>query len=343
MVRSTRPRALRLAGLLAAFLLVPSVAQAGTASDYEFASPLFGLARAPGGSLLVADTGAGVVELIDGSGSLIVELPGVVDIAPIRRGTMHAVSGGEHGMLYRIVDGQVHPMADIAAFEAAVNPDGGIIETNAFDVAALNRRALIADAAGNSLLFAGPRGRLDWVANFPHELVPTKNAKQIAGCPDAPEDLAFVCELPYAIPAEPVATSVAVGPDGAYYVGELKGFPAPVGMSRIWRIEPGTRHAECGSSPACSVVADGFTSIIDLNFRRNGSLLVTELDESSWLAAEFGAGTGGTVSACDVTTGTCEELATGLPLPTAAAATRGHVYATIWSLVPGDATVSQIA
>lgn len=34
--------------------------------------------------------------------------------------------------------------------------------------------------------------------------------------------------------------------------------------SKVWRIEPGTLEADCATSPACSVVADGFTSIIDL-------------------------------------------------------------------------------
>lgn len=344
MVRSMRSRALRVAAVLAAFLLVPSVAQADDVPDYDFATPLFGLATTPDGALVVADTGAGIVELRKGAGSLVVDLPGVGDVAPIGRRSMHAISGGETGMLYRITGTTAWPMADIAAFEAAVNPDGGHIETNAFDVAALpGGSALIADAAGNALLVAGPTGALDWVANLPHELAPTDNAKEIAGCPDAPSDLAFVCGLPDEIPAEPVATSVAVGPDGAYYVGELKGFPAPTGMSRIWRIEPGTRHAECGTSPACSVVADGFTSIIDLNVGPDGTLYVVEFDEASWLAAEFGAGVGGTVSACHVPAGHCTEVATGLPLPSAVAAAHGHVYATTWSLVPGLAGVEQIA
>ena len=40
------------------------------------------------------------------------------------------------------------------------------------------------------------------------------------------------------IPAEGVATSVTVGSDGYYYVGELRGFPATPGTSEIWRIKP---------------------------------------------------------------------------------------------------------
>jgi hypothetical protein len=33
-----------------------------------------------------------------------------------------------------------------------------------------------------------------------------------------------------------VPTSVAVAPDGAYYVGQLTGFPFPVGGARVFRV-----------------------------------------------------------------------------------------------------------
>ena len=154
------------------------------------------------------------------------------------------------------------------------------------------------------------------------------------------------CGLPPEMPAQPVATSVAVGPDGAYYVGELKGFPGPVGMSRVWRIEAGTRHAQCGTSPACSVVLDGFTSIVDLAFGPTGILYVDEFDEASFLAVELtgfglpGLMQGGTVDACDLSSASCSVLAGGLPMPIAVAVDRnGTVYAAISSLIPGAAQV----
>ena len=146
------------------------------------------------------------------------------------------------------------------------------------------------------------------------------------------------------MPAQAVSTSIAIGPDGAYYVGELKGFPAPTGESRIWRIEPGTRHADCAVSPACAVVADGFTSIVDLTFGPDGTLYVVELDEASWLAVEIGFGmAGGTVNACDTSTWTCTEAATELPMPIAAAVNRtGTVHVAINALVPGAAGVEAL-
>ena len=143
-----------------------------------------------------------------------------------------------------------------------------------------------------------PSRRRDWVTTLPDELVPTDNAKALSGCPNGPAE---ICDLPDEIPAQGVATSVAIGPDGAYYVSELKGFPAPLGMSRIWRIEPGTRHVHCDADVTdgpCTLVADGFTSIVDLTFDSDGTAYVTELDEASWFAVEVATDgmVGGTVT-----------------------------------------------
>jgi len=337
---------------LAVLVLVPTAALANSLPSYNFATPLFGLAVAPDGSLLVADAGSGIVELRKGAGSLVASLPGVVDMAPIGRGDMFALTGGgadplTAGKLYRISQGSQRQIADLLAYEADNNPDGGIIDSNPFDVAALTGgEALVADAAGNDLLIVDQQGNIDWVATLPLEMAPTAHVKTLVGCPNPPAELAFVCGLPDMIPAEPVATSVAIGPDGAYYVGELKGIPAPVGMSKVWRIEPGTLHAECGSSPACSVVYSDFTSIIDLAFGPDGTLHVVELDEASWLAMELQAffglpvALGGTVNACDANGGGCSVLAGSLMMPTAAAVDRqGTVYATVAALIPGAAQV----
>lgn len=341
MHRSVRAVLIQLAAALSAFLLLAQpAAQARTGFDYDFATPLFGLSTAKGGGLLVADAGAGIVRLRDGKGSLIVELPGVADMARSSRSRIQALAGPT---LYRIVHDRIRPVSDLGAFEADVNPDGADIESNPFDVAALShQRALVADAAANDLLIVRGDGSTDWVATLPSEVVPTANAKRLAGCPDPPPDLADICTLPARIPAEPVVTSVAVGPDGAWYVGELKGFPAPRNKSRVWRIEPGTRHAHCGADPRCSIVADGFTSIIDLSFDRQGMLNVVEFDEASFLAVETDQATSGTVDSCDVATGVCSVLASGLLMPTAVASTAHHTYSTVMSLIPGQANVVRI-
>jgi hypothetical protein len=336
--------------IVALILMIPAAALAEGGPVFEFATPLFGLAAAPDGSLLVADSGAGVVELRKGAGQLIFDLPGVVDIAPFGRGFMLALTGGGEGdtagRLFKISKGKKQEVANLMAYEASANPDGGEINSNPFDVAALKGgKALVADAGGNDLLIIGPKGKVDWVATLPSQLASTEHVKNLVGCPTDNPDLAFICGLPEMMPAEAVATSVAVGPDGAYYVGELTGFPSPLGMSRVWRIEPGTLHAQCGSSPACRVVADGFTSIVDLAFGPKGKLYVVEFDEAGFAAVELGnffgipgLTQGGTVNLCDLAAGSCSEFASDLPLPIAVAVDRkGNVFAAINALVPGQA------
>jgi hypothetical protein len=251
--------------------------------------------------------------------------------------------------LFRVSRGRARAIADLFAFEEEFNPDGGVIESNPFDVAKLSGgKALVADAAGNDLLIVDRRGNIDWVATLPQELVSTDDIKDLVGCPNPPPEFEEICDLPPMMPADSVPTGVTIGPDGAYYVGELKGFPAPRNESRIWRIEPGTRHAKCGSAirsegSACSVVADGFTSIIDLNIGRDGTVYVTEFDEASWFAVEIGKGEGGTVNECNPRSWTCSELATGLLMSVATTeAKRGRVYTAIKALIPGEAEVIRL-
>jgi hypothetical protein len=338
--RRSRMRLIVLAASCAASLVLSTTAHAVDVPSFDFTTPVFGLATAPDGSLFVADAGSGIVELRKGAGTLLAAVPGVTDVAPIGRSSAWVLTSGDDRRLYWGSRGQAKTIADIGAFETNVNPDGGEIDSNPFDLATLGGgKVLIADAAANALLIADRHGHVDWVATLPDELVPTDNAKDLFGCPAGPSD---VCDLPDQIPAQPVTTSVAVGPDGAYYLSELKGFPAPLGRSQIWRIEPGTRHTHCGSSPACSVVADGFTSIVDINFGPDGTLHVVEIDEASWLAVELGGAdaVGGTVDACTWGTFACTEEATGIPIPIAVAVGKaGTVYVAIWALVPGQAKV----
>ena len=111
------------------------------------------------------------------------------------------------------------------------------------------------------------------------------------------------------------------------------------------RIEPGTRHAKCGSSPACSVVADGFTSIVNLSSGPDGTVYVTEIDEATWFAIEANLpGLGGTVNACNPSSWSCSEVATGLPIPIATTVGKdGGLYAAIKALIPGQAEVIRLS
>jgi hypothetical protein len=328
-------------------VLIPaaSVAAAGAAVAGDIplpaATPVFGLSTAPDGSFLVSDVGSGVLEVRKGASSPVASLPGATDVAAIGRGVMFAITSegfGGDGRLYRVSRGGMREIADLLAFEEEENPDGGIIESNPFNVAVDNGgRAIIADAAGNSLLAADQQGHVEWIATVPSELVSTDNIKSLFGCPGSGSDFCF---LPPMLPAQGVATSVAIGPDGSYYVGELKGFPSPTGESRVWKIRPDAHHAQCGVSPDCEVFADGFTSIIDLAMGPDGTLYVAEFDEASWFAVEIGAGIGGSVNACDTTTGACAQIATGLPLLTAVTVGKeGAVSVVINGLIPGAAAI----
>lgn len=344
-----RPRRTILATLGVAVLLLASPTSAGaTKAQVELGAPVFGLATAKDGSLLVADASQGIVAIKNGVMSLAAPLPGVDDVGAIGNGSFFALTGGgdnpTSAKLWRVSDGRAAISADLGAFEAAANPDGAQIDSNPFGVAVLNGGgALVADAGANAILFTGPRGFVDWVATLPSELEATANIKAVLGCPEAPDEFAFVCGLPGMILTEAVPTSVAIGPDGAAYVSELKGFPGPLGASRIWRIQPGTIHARCGIDPGCEIVADGFTSIVDLSFGPDGTLYVTEIDESSFAVLEIGGtGSGGTVNACPwgALPLTCHQVATGLPMPIATTVGGdGLLYVAIGSLIPGLARV----
>ena len=295
-----------------ALLLVPTAAQADP-SFYD--GPIFGIANGPGGSLAVADSGKGIVDADTGTTSAFA--PGMNDVAPIGRGEALAVGANDAGTgLFRVSKGRAAFVADTAAFEEATDPagDGTDEGSNPFDLARLNGgKTLIADAAGNSLLVSDERGRLEWVASFP-----TQGGIQ------------------------PVPTSVVIGPDGAYYVGELTGGPFPTGISRVWRIEAGTRHAACGTSPACSVVVSGVTAVIDLQFGPDGALYVAQLDDAGVGAFEEGNGIGGSVRRCSVATGACSVVVAGIPILTAIAFRGETLWGASFALVPSLADVAPL-
>jgi hypothetical protein len=194
--------------------------------------------------------------------------------------------------LYRWTPGAgVRTVANIAAYQQTdpdpYNLEGPPGESNPFGVAALpDGSALVADAAGNDLLRVYPDGHIVTVARLKPRVVPVP-----PGLPST-----FMGEpLPPAgtlIPSEDVATSVTVGADGYYYVGELRGFPATPGTSQVWRIAPGSVNALCDpqapSTGACRRYADGFTSIVDLAAGPDGSIYVLELVQQSWLKFELG-------------------------------------------------------
>ena len=340
-------RAALAVALTVAFTL-PTAADSTLTRPVSNAGPVFGITTGPG-EVILADAGQGVVRLRHLKTELVAALPGVTDVDVLNPNEMIATTGGgatpTSAKLWRISKGKVSLWADLGAFEATVNPDGAEINPNPFDVQALpGGRALVADAGANALLLVQPDGTIDWIATLPNEPVSTANIKSLFGCPAGPP---ATCNLPPMIPAQPVTPSVAIGPVGAYYIGELKGFPAPTGESRVWRIDPALRHVHCTNPPAvtagCTVVADGFTSIIDIAFDRAGTMYVTELDEASWFAVEvLHTPIGGTVNACTQNAGSweCAPFEQNLATPTGVASdATGRIYVPNHALEPGAAEI----
>jgi hypothetical protein len=183
-------------------------------------------------------------------------------------------------------------VADIGAYQTRDpdphNTEGPPTETNPFGLDALrDGSVLVADAAGNDLLRVWPRsGRIVTVARLKPRLVRVPE-----GLPEPPPEFGPLPPAGTPIRAEAVATSVTVGKDGYWYVGELRGFPATPGTSQIWRIKPGTRNATCRPNHPqrgkCKRFVDGLTSITDLASGDRG-IYALELSKKSWLQWELG-------------------------------------------------------
>ena len=172
------------------------------------------------------------------------------------------------GKLLKVDLHGIRTVADFPRFEEKNNPDKGAgaepgfeIDSNPNGLLVGRRSQLVTDAGGNDLLKVDHKGRISVVAVFPPRLVPAP-----PGIPDLPPE----------IPMQAVPTSVVKGPDGAYYVGQLTGFPFPVGAANVWRVVPGHKP---------KVFAAGFTNIIDIAFDRHGRLYVLEIATNGLLSA----------------------------------------------------------
>ncbi len=154
----------------------------------------------------------------------------------------------------------VHQEGDIAAFEAVNNPvpPADAPDSNANALIRDGKDFVVVDAGGNDLLRVAPGGRTSLIATFPSS---TKT------CPPS-------AEAPQSVP-----TSVVKGPDSAYYVSELTGFPFCQGGSRIWKVKDGQT----------SVYASGLTNVTDLAFGSHGELYAVEIAQQGLLNGPIGA------------------------------------------------------
>jgi hypothetical protein len=201
--------------------------------------------------------------------------------------------------------GEWKVVADVTAHEQRWNPDLGIVDSNPYGIAALASRRIVADAGANALIEALPSGTTRTLAVFPTRMVPPP------GPPGAP-----------LVPMQPVPTSVAEGPDGYLYVGELTGFPFQAGAARVYRVPP-----EGGAPEVC---ATGFTTITDIAFDPEGRLYVLQFSSGLGFPANTGK-----LSRVDTCGSAPVDLQVGLSHPTGLViGVDGAVYVTNKTLAP---------
>jgi len=313
---------------------------------YDFFAPVYDIAATPDGSIMLGlnEGESQKLQLIkNGKVSTMIEIDAataIQGIAPIGAGNAFVTTAGtdlaEFGELYRVSRGNVRMVADLAAYERENDPDAfaGIQwkdqlceaidgfsagpQNNPFNVVALSgNTALVADAAGNTILSATTTGDIDWKAIFTPPV--DENGDWIVRWNTEGEDGEMIpCYV------QPVPTSIAVGPDGYIYVGELTGAVAddaglPIGLSRVWKIPADANNLTCTEdSGDCQVLIDGLTSVMDLAIGPDGLLYVVEFDENSWIASFVpGLAAGGTISAYDLEGNLVEVVASNLSFPSA--------------------------
>jgi len=162
--------------------------------------------------------------------------------------------------------GKLTPFADFASYETANNPDKGEIDSDSYGLAEVHGGFIVADAAGNDVLGVNFKKHISTLGVFPDTLV------------DAPP---FIQPPPPGgkIPMQAVPTTVAVRPhDPNIYVGQLTGFPFPVGGASVWAVKPD------GSPPV--MFATGFTNIVDIAWGKKGYLYVLEITANGLLSGD---------------------------------------------------------
>jgi hypothetical protein len=347
----------RCAGILACTLALTAAAQAQTVD--VVASGLNnprGLAFAPNGDLYVLEAGIGGTEgcHVGPTGPRCFGLTGAITRIDFRRGTTEVVASGlpslaaatgggatglhdigfqGQGNLYFTIgfagdpalresaigdagaglahlarllpDGSVRLTANLGTYEAAYDPDEDGPDSNPYGILVLPGRRIVADAGANALLEIGANGDIRTLAVFPEFQAPGGGPFRDA-----------------------VPTGLALGPDGAYYVGQLTGFPFAAGIANVYRVPPE------GGEP--EVFASGFTNIIDIEFGPDGSLYVLQI---AGPIPNFGAGALVRVAP----DGTKTQIAVPLTAPGGVAIAKdGTIYVTNNSTSPGGGQVLSI-
>lgn len=200
---------------------------------------------------------AGPASVVFDRGRLVVAMQDVL----VQPDGSTALPGDEFGKIISARPGSEpsswRSLADLAAFAAAHPQPGDVNQapipetpynSDPYDIVAYRGGFAIADAGANSVLWLGPTGKISLLA-----------------------------WLPTTDDGQAVPDSLTVGPDGALYIGELRGVPSTPGTADVYRIVPG--HAP-------TVYASGFSAITDLAFDNRGRLLVLEYSTGGLLGTD---------------------------------------------------------
>jgi hypothetical protein len=364
-----RPPRLALVALTMTLAVTP-LATAATFSITEVMSGLVtprGLAFGPDGGLYVAEAGSGgsgasvvlgngataslgatsgLSRLLGGVQTRVLNgLPSVATVAGLDAGGLQDIAFDSAGQAYGLFSfgsdaiqrninlgaagaplgtivqlplggaGSLVHVADMTAHEFAANPAGGAFDSNPFGFALTSSGDfVVADAGANDFVQATAAGVVSTLAILPPK----------------PNPLPFGPPLYQSVP-----TAITVGPDGAYYIGQLTGFPFPAGEANVYRYDPATS--------AVTEAFTGFTNIIDLTFDDDGMLYVLQVS-SNGLASAMGPGSGLLIKV-DPVSGNRETIAsTGLVFPGAVTVgPDGSLYVTNRSNAPTGGQVLRIS
>jgi hypothetical protein len=237
--------------------------------------------------------------------------------------------GARFGKLDLATGGKLSPVADIAAFQAT-HPQsplalGGLPGETLYDadphaMTAYRGGFAVADAAANDVVWVHRSGQVTLLGRLP-----TRPETASAGMlgPGTPA---------MTINAQAVPSSVAVGPDGALYVGLLRGAPALPGTAEVDRIVPGQ---------APEPVVTGLTRVSDLAFDPRGRL---DILQSSTAGGGDGSTSAGALLRATLH-GSTPTTATNLGVPGLTApvglaiSQRGTAYITNNTAAPGKAEI----
>ena len=239
-----------------------------------------------------------------------------MNIDPITGQQTYGTAGALLGDLVSapLTGGPATSVASFGPYEAANNPDGGAgsgpgdppIDSDPYGVVAYHGGFAVADAAANDVLFVNPAGQISTLAVLP--LVPEPSGGGT-------------------VMAQPVPTSLAVGPDGNLYVGELGGAAAnDVGDVNVYQIVPGQ---------APTVYASGLTMIGGIAFDQAGRLLVLEIDTAGINDPSPGVPAPGAIIRINADGSRTTLASAGLEFPLGLTVAKdGSVYASNFGVIP---------